>query len=86
MTVRGVVKNGVIVLLDEVTLPDGLEVRVIIPLTDWSDEGWQRRVDALRHLIAIGSGTGEAVGRHKHEHLAEVYQGERSQFHRGDTA
>ena len=86
MTIRGVVRNGVIVLLDDVSLPDGLEVRVDILLEDWSEEEWQRRVDAFRNLIAVGHGTGEAVGRCKHEHLTEVYADERSQCHRRKDA
>ena len=80
MTFKGVVKNGVIVLLEDVKLPDGLEVQVEIPsefVTDEMQEGinWERRVNALYAITGIGHSKGGSIGRQKHKYLTDIYGG-----------
>jgi predicted DNA-binding antitoxin AbrB/MazE fold protein len=68
MTVRGVVKNGVIFLLDEVTLPDGLEVRVQVKRPSKRD--W----DAFfRHCVGIADDDPQ-VSRNIHDYVAKAVE------------
>jgi len=83
MTFKGVVKNGVIVLTEKVKLPDGVEVQVevpddFLPADFWDDEEWERRAKGIRAMTGIGRSSGGHIGRHKHEHLAEIYGSERT--------
>lgn len=80
MTFKGVVKNGVVVLPENLKLPDGIEVEVEVPddlISDWDEAEWERRVKAIQAMMGIGQSSGGSVGRRKHEVLAEVYGSER---------
>ncbi|MFN4179725.1 MAG: hypothetical protein ACK4I8_05390 [Armatimonadota bacterium] len=89
MTFKGVVKNGVIGLLENVNLPDGLEVQVEIPsefVTDEMQEGvdWERRVNALHAIIGVGHSEGGSIGRQKHKYLADICGGKRKNVSTSD--
>ena len=80
MTFKGVVKNGAVVLPENLNLPDGVEVEVKVPddfVLGWDEAEWERRAKAIRAITGIGQGSGGSVGRKKHEFLPEVYWSER---------
>ncbi|MFA0732864.1 MAG: hypothetical protein LKKZDAJK_001528 [Candidatus Fervidibacter sp.] len=66
MTIRGVVRNGVIVLLDDVSLPDGLEVRVEVKGATKRD--WDI---FFRHCVGIAEDEPQ-VSRNIHDYMARA--------------
>lgn len=71
-SIKGVVKNGVIVLPDEARLPDGTEVTVLAEVqteesicpTDWAQ---------LQEIIGTFNSGVSDVSERKNEYLAEAY-------------
>ncbi|MFN3421948.1 MAG: hypothetical protein ACK40X_09525 [Armatimonadota bacterium] len=89
MTFKGVVKNGVIVLLEDVKLPDRLKVQVETPpefVTDEMQEevDWERRVNALHEITGIGHSEGGSVGCQKHKYLADICGDKRKNVSKSD--
>lgn len=66
MTFKGVVKNGVIVLPEEVKSPDGLEVEVRVRRPSKKD--WEK---FMTNCVGVADDAPD-VGRHHHHYFAEA--------------